>query len=429
MKVKNAKSWFSIIILSIIFSSCTTEPTIQETRSLEDAEVTLKVAVPPGNYFDRLFQNAIEQKYPKLTLELVRDGYDQARESDNWEEWLEVNQPDLIVSESPVIYAQLLNEGLLTPLDELIQRDGIDLQAFVPGAIEWLRLQDANRQLFGLAVDFQNAVLLYNTEHFDRVNISYPSEKITWTELLHLAQRFQFDEQHVYGLQQHAFTPFRLIVEIGRTEELRLYDAETGEVYAQSPAWKEIWELVISSYKLKSIKDNYESFPSDAAMSIMPIYGGRDLEMIKEKTKSKWRIAYFPISAKNLDASHSLSVNSPISIYNKSVQKEYAWELLKFMVGEDMARYMDERNLIGMPIRTQFLLNLGIENDHILYNIRPKSDTIPDYSNSVSTLSDLRRQYDIGDRIFVEILEGKLTLDEGLEKLSDELGGLIAKPN
>ena len=94
-----------------------------------------------------------------------------------------------------------------------------------------------------------------------------------------------------------------------------------------------------------------------------------------------------------------------------------------------MARYMDARNLIGMPIRTQFLLNLGIENDHILYNIRPKSDTIPDYSNSVSTLSDLRRQYDIGDRIFLEILEGKLTLDEGLEKLSDELGRLIAKPN
>lgn len=411
-----------LLLLGLGMSACTKpEP---ETVKLEEAEITLKVAT-----IDTLFQNsflkAIEQKYPKLTLEFINEGYYEAVETSNWKEWLETIQPDLIVSIYPEMYSGLVDEGLLVPLDSWIIRDQIDLDAFVPGVIEWLRSHDDRRQLYGLAHDFQNKILLYNTEHFDRLKIPYPSRKMTWTEVLELAQRFQYDHDQIYGLQQHALTPFQFIVEIGRTEELLLYHPETGEVYAGSEAWKSIWEQVLKSYESNSIKDQLEWLPTDAAMVIHYLNGMNDYEQIVDLTRgSDWKMAYFPINGENPDASHAITVNRPISIYAKSVYPEYAWELLKFIMSEDMTRYS---NIIikGLPSRLQAYTKIHTDDSKILYDTQPKQNTIPDVTDVLPNLSHLRELYGIGDRIFAEVLAGKSTLDEGLKQLERELEELI----
>lgn len=416
--LKPIQSTFVAFFLICIISGCSESFPKEKIH----AEKIIKIAVPEGNWFELNFLPALVLKYPEVTFELVRDGYISTVESGNWEIWLEAHQPDLIVSYYPGMYSQLIQSGLLLPLDSLIERDKFDLSSFVPGAIEWLRMNDPNRQIYGLAIDFQNCVLLYNPEHFDQLGIEYPQLKMTWFDLLELAQRFQYDGQQVYGLQHHAITPFRFITEIGRTEELQLYSIETGEVYVRTDAWKSIWEKVLEAYKSKSIKNGTDFFPTDVAMVIKTIFMGYEFW---ELTDTHWKIAYFPINENNPNESHSLTVNRPISIYNKSTNTELAWDIIKFLVGEDMIRYINPKYLAGMPLRTESIEQTNIENIRVLYDINPKPNTIPDISKYIPTIDKLRYLYDMGDRIFMEILEGNRTLDEGLEEFELELKELI----
>ena len=400
--------------LCLVLSSCTAEKVVPVVPKLEDAEVTLKIAVPDHN-FEQNYLPIIEKYYPKLTLEFIEEGYIESFESGEWKAWLESYQPDLIVSFASVMYSKLVKDGLLLPLDPLIKRDNLDLELYVPSAIEWLRLQDENRQLYGMAREYETIVLMYNTEHFDRLGIPYPSEKITWSELLQLAQRFQDDQ--VNGLLVHAATPSRLISEIGRTEELRLYDTETGEVFVRTEEWKAIWEQVLQAYEAGVIQHRKPGWShSDVAMILSRTAG------FEELLSGSWKWAYFPINAKNPNESHTLTVQRPISIYNQSHNKEYAWELLKFLTSEDMIRYINKPAL-GIPNLMETILNYSNENANILYDVKPKVDTIPEFEK----VEYVREFYDLGDRIFEAILQGNMTLDEGLDQFERELKELLTK--
>lgn len=405
--------WFFILGVCLVLSSCTTKEPLTEIPKLENAEVTLKIAVPDDN-FSKSFRSILEKKYPKLTLEFIQEDYFKNVESGEWNEWLETHKPDLIVSFDRVMFSKLVKDGLLFPLDPYIKRDNVDLGLYVSSVIEWLRLQDENRQLYGLAREFEPVILMYNTEHFDRLGIPYPSEKMTWSELLQLAQRFQDDP--VYGLQVYTPTPSRMIAEIGRTEELRLYDMDTGEVFANTEEWKSIWKQVLQGYKTGEIKFGGNLFPEDAAMVLQYVSNPR------VGLSATWKLAYFPINAENPDESHALFIHRPISIYNQSQYKEYAWELLKYLTSEDMFRYIGD-SMFGLPNIMNMVANYSIDNAHVLYNFHPKVDTIPEFPN----MEVLREFYDMGDRIFENMSQGTMTLDEGLEQYEQELKDLLKK--
>jgi len=405
-----------VLVLSccMLLVACTEKEPVQVVPRLEDAEVTLKIAVPDST-FEKSYRSIIEKKYPKLTLEFISEGYFQNVESGDWKDWLETHKPDLIVSLYLGMYSQLLKDGLLVPLDPLIKRDNVDLGLYVPSVIDLLRLQDDNRQLYGMTREFEPVILMYNTEHFDRLGIPYPSEKITWSELLQLAQRFQGDQVH--GLLVHVPTPSRLLADIGRTEELRLYDTETGEVFVRTEEWKAIWEQVLQAYEAGVIQHRKPGWShSDVAMILSRTAG------FEELLSGSWKWAYFPINAKNPNESHTLTVQRPISIYNQSHNKEYAWELLKFLTSEDMIRYINKPAL-GIPNLMETILNYSNENANILYDVKPKVDTIPEFEK----VEYVREFYDLGDRIFEAILQGNMTLDEGLDQFERELKELLTK--
>jgi len=405
-----------VLVLSccMLLVACTEKEPVQVVPRLEDAEVTLKIAVPDST-FEKSYRSIIEKKYPKLTLEFISEGYFQNVESGDWKDWLETHKPDLIVSLYLGMYSQLLKDGLLVPLDPLIKRDNVDLGLYVPSVIDLLRLQDDNRQLYGMTREFEPVILMYNTEHFDRLGIPYPSEKITWSELLQLAQRFQGDQVH--GLLVHVPTPSRLLADIGRTEELRLYDTETGEVFAQTEEWKAIWEQVLQAFDSGAIQLREPGFSrSDAAMVLD--YVSRPNEVLT----GPWRLAYFPINERNPNENNLVFIHRPISIYSQSLNKEYSWELLKYLISEDMFRYSRE-SLFGLPNQIDTITSLSIENAHVLYDFKPKVNTIPEFAR----LEYVREFYDIGDQIFEEISQGSMNLDEGLEQYELKLKELMAK--
>ncbi|MNO00035.1 Bacterial extracellular solute-binding protein [compost metagenome] len=61
---------------------------------------------------------------------------------------------------------EFINEGLLTDIESLIARDHLDLNQFVPSIIELTRSY-GNGKIYGLPLNFNGRVIVYNKDLFD----------------------------------------------------------------------------------------------------------------------------------------------------------------------------------------------------------------------------------------------------------------------
>lgn len=131
-------------------TACQTGNRSYEGSDLNDQHITLRIAANQNTKFMKRFHQAIEIYFPKWTIQVV-DTLDRSLSGKSWEDWLNQNNIDLIFADNPATFRELANSGLLTPLDEWIQRDGFSLDTVVPGVVAWHRHQAHDEKLYGIA--------------------------------------------------------------------------------------------------------------------------------------------------------------------------------------------------------------------------------------------------------------------------------------
>ncbi|HWI63778.1 MAG TPA: extracellular solute-binding protein [Symbiobacteriaceae bacterium] len=101
---------------------------------------------------------------------------------------------------------------LLQPIDDLIERDGFDLSAFVPGVVDSLRKLGGGR-IYGLPMHINMPLMVYNRELFDRAGVPHPKAGLTWEELIPQLERIR-ERTGAYGIEidmrNNHFLPFVL---------------------------------------------------------------------------------------------------------------------------------------------------------------------------------------------------------------------------
>jgi multiple sugar transport system substrate-binding protein len=70
--------------------------------------------------------------------------------------------------------------GVLQNLDPFIEKSGLDLADYWPGAVESSSYEGS---VYGFPRDSGVEVLYYNKDHFDAANLEYPTENWTWDDL------------------------------------------------------------------------------------------------------------------------------------------------------------------------------------------------------------------------------------------------------
>ncbi len=94
----------------------------------------------------------------------------------------DVNAPDLIAA------------GVLMPLDEWIERDGVDLDDFYPNLLNAFR---HDGKIYGLPKDYNTLGLFYNKDMLAEAGVSPPQ---TWEELRDAARKLTDKSAGRYGL-------------------------------------------------------------------------------------------------------------------------------------------------------------------------------------------------------------------------------------
>lgn len=326
-------------------------------------EKRLKVSYFHETTFMMQYGKAFTIRYPNIEVKVEtgigRPPYAGINRS-NLEEWMEKDKPD-VLSLSLSEYAQLAKEGKLYALDDVIRQEGFDLQNMHAGVVDMLRTEGGGK-LYGLAPDYDQLVLFYNKELFDKYGIGYPKNGMSWEELLQLASRFAAGpnaKERVYGLVARSyFGPYDLVQQAGKAKGLSILDPAGKQITVNTPEWQKMWTAALDAvrggyiYEPPPLKgsftreDMYKAnpfFTGQAAMALQNYSFVKELNEASSRYKMSsipWDVVTEPTDPSRPNESSSFSVGTIYAVNAASENRREAWELVKFINSEEAARKM-----------------------------------------------------------------------------------------
>ncbi|HLQ97179.1 MAG TPA: ABC transporter substrate-binding protein [Candidatus Dormibacteraeota bacterium] len=130
--------------------------------------------------FEANFKSHLEDKYPHITLEHVQSRHDELEEN----VFAKNLKPDLMMTS---VSDYLLEIDLLLDLNPLIEEHNFDLDRIDPSILDYLEEMSNDGELNGLPLIRPEYALVYNPEIFDLFGVQYPTDDMTWDEVIDLA--------------------------------------------------------------------------------------------------------------------------------------------------------------------------------------------------------------------------------------------------
>mgnify|MGYP001316093471 CR=1 FL=1 len=131
------------------------------------------------DYADQYIISHVKNKLPHITIKYV---------TGNIQDHVTAGQvPDLIFNASSALH-QLNDLGLLMDMTPLIRAANFDLNRIADGLIDSIKAQSGGKILL-MPWGTGNYALYYNKDLFDKFNVPYPKDGITWDEVYDLASR------------------------------------------------------------------------------------------------------------------------------------------------------------------------------------------------------------------------------------------------
>ncbi|CAM3649853.1 extracellular solute-binding protein [Cohnella lubricantis] len=371
-------------------------------------KVTIKVMYWSQEAFDSEYGNLFF-KYPNLKIEVVSNQKLLTNLTQDPQEmlleYIEEYQPDILLL-SPIEYERMALEGQLYPLEPVIKQDQFDLEGIHPGILNLLR-GGGEHELFGLSPDFSSAALYYNANLFESLGIDPPTDAMSWEEVLQLANRVANADpnEKIYGLtvdQSYSFQSyFSLLSEMGSTENLSIFSPDYTTMELDSPSWFHLIEQVVEASRSGALYMPTESETSppgsgdglttqsleeslkqnkfmlgESAMIAGSSNFKTELSMGKELygiEPINWNLVTVPVDPNHRNQSGDLSLGSIFSINAKSPNVSAAWELLKYINGEEYAKLKSETVISGRLLsRVDYNADVDGRSMKPFYKLDPK---------------------------------------------------------
>lgn len=268
-----------------------------ETKVVNDAKVTLSMVWNADEAYAEVFTKhpSIQEKFPNVTFEFHSVG--------DLEKMVTAQEPIDFINYGDDGFLQLANWGLLGDLTEAIEASGIDLGLYPPELIERLKKFGPNGEIYALpelnAPGKTSYVLLYNKDIFDKFAVSYPTDGMTWDEVIELAKNFNRTDG---GVQFRG-------VEIMLNFDYMMYSINPefkitgGKVDLTDPKWKQIFTTSKSAYEANGGWLPWPAFPNEWPVNqTTAMYAGVGVGIMWDSQNYpdlNWDMATFPSFEQN----------------------------------------------------------------------------------------------------------------------------------
>ncbi len=344
---------------AVLLSGC-------QSENKPEAPKELVLGVIDEETYNYQFRAIFEGRFPDWKITLAPMGDRKLYEMRGGEaikvfnEYLELNQPDLFIMNS-LLYQPLADAGAFRDLGQWVSRDAMDLNVFSPGMIEQMKDNEEGK-LFGLSPSFRTAVLYYNKTMFRSYGIEEPQERMTWSEVLSLSDRFTQDaslEKGSYGFYEpYIRSPFDLVQVVAQTEGLSFVDTRNGRMTMQSEEGKRMWRMVADSYRRGSLglndrkqkvvdgvtyvgKEEQEASDLFNKGKVAMTYGQVELmQKLKAKPPSfEWGVLPGPVSERDPERTWWFNSDYIFVVPTVASRPESAWNAIRELHSEPVGKF------------------------------------------------------------------------------------------
>lgn len=231
--------------------------------------------------------------------------------------------------------------GMLAPLDEFIERDGMDMEASFGKYAIWGQLDGT---YYGIPFRATQSGVYYNKDMFDAAGVPYPSDDWTLEEYIETARKMAEwgKDDGIYGTYLHTYANEWATVAAQKGK----WFTQDGKCNIKDPAWVKALETR-KMLDDENIQMPYGQIVAAKAVINSSFLGGKEamanagswlVRDMKNKEKFPFDfevgVAYLPRFDETVEGPCSNYSASVLGIPANSQHKEEAWRFIKYYVEE-----------------------------------------------------------------------------------------------
>jgi len=268
-------------------------------------------------------------------------------------------------------------QGMLAPLDEFIERDGLDMDESFGKYAEWGKGSDGH--YYGIPYRATQTMVWYNKDMFDAAGVPFPSDDWTYDEYIETARKMASWGRAlgIYGTYTHTYANEWATIAAQKGE----WYTPNGKCNIKDPAWIKALETrkmlddegtQMSYGQIKAVKAaiNATFLSGKEAMVTAGSWLARDMKN-KEKFPFSFKVGlcYMPRFDESVKGHRSNFSCSILGIPANSKHKEEAWKFIKYYVEKASSAIAASGNLpTYLPAYDEttldsYLSGSGIEKD------------------------------------------------------------------
>ena len=321
----------------------------------------------------------------------------------------------------------LVEKGQLADMSSYIAADGVNLADY-NGLAENFSF-DGKQYALPARTDFY--VMYYNKDLFDAANVAYPTNDWTWTDFEETAKKLTSGEgaNKIYGA---AFHTWQACIQNWGVQDGKhtIMDYDTGYDF-----FKPYYEMALRMQDEGTVQDygtlktgniHYSGPFAQGTVGMMPM-GTWFMSVMIQKVKDgesnvNWGIATLP-HAEGVEAGYTVGSMTPLAINAASAKQDAAWELVKFITGEEGAASYAKNGAIP-----------GRSNADSIAEIA-KMEGMPEDAAEALTVKNISLDRPITDKVgevnqmlgeeHSLIMLGELSVDEGLAEMAERAAEIV----
>lgn len=328
---------------------------------------------------------------------------------------------DLISIKDIPGYANLVNLGMLEPLDDILTTD----KSQYSGILDQITM---NGKFYGVPFLSHFWIVYYNKDLFDQAKVEYPTNDMTLEQYDQIARKMTSGTgpEKVYGAHYHVW---RSAVQL-----FGVLDGKHSVIDGSYDFLKPYYEMILKEQKdgivmdyatLKTSQTHYSGvfFNNQIAMMNMGSWFiGTQIQKVKsgESLSKNWGIVKYP-HPEGVEAGTTLGTITALGINSKSSKKEAAAKFLNFVCGPEGAKILAESGNIP-AIKTDDVLNTIASVDGF-----PTDANSKEALNTVKTYLEMpihKKSADI-DTVLNEghdnIMTENISIDEGIKEMNEKV--------
>lgn len=235
-------------MMAATLAACGGKPAEENGAAPAPAEsakpVKLQVLIPGGvnmDWFMERYGKSIQAKYPNYSFEVIESTGNIAQTIVT-----EKRKIDLMIGSFATYRNQFKPFELVADMSDLAKKHQFDLNRIDPAYLDMIRNLEGGK-LSGLPLYDLGLLLYYNKDIFDKFGVPYPTDNMTWENLIGIATRLTRNEG---GVQYRGFVTDPSHLVIGNQLSLGFVDAKGEKGALNTDAWKQYIDTMVPLYKM-----------------------------------------------------------------------------------------------------------------------------------------------------------------------------------